>query len=89
MAAVGVVGIVAGVQSRGSGVLVELVRCEPQAPGTHIAKHCGWRGLRRSWCLERLAGGAPVAPPRRNPARSLAGAVALLAWGVNNLFREK
>ena len=89
MAAVGVVGIAGAYRGRGSGVLVEVVRCEPQAPGTHIAKHRGWRGLRRSWCLERLAGGAPVAPPRRNPARSLAGAVALLAWGVNNLFREK
>ena len=89
MAAVGVVGIAVGVRGRAGGVVVEFSMREPQAPGTHIAKHRGWRGLRRSWCLERLAGGAPVAPPRRNPARSLAGAVALLAWGVNNLFREK
>ena len=89
MAAVGVVGMVAGVRSRASGVVVEFYMREPQAPSTHIAKHCGWRGLLRSWCLERLTGGAPVAPPRRNPARSLAGAVALLACGVNNFFREK
>jgi len=65
MAAVGVVGVGAGVRGRASGVAVEFSMREPQAPGTHIAKHCGWRGLRRLWWCERLAGGAPVAPPRR------------------------
>jgi len=38
MAAVGVVGMVAGVRSRASEVLVEFSLREPQAPGTHIAK---------------------------------------------------
>jgi hypothetical protein len=34
----------------------------------------GGAGRARSWWHERLAGVAPVAPPRRIPARSLTGA---------------
>ncbi len=37
MAAVGVVGIAAGVGGRAGGVLVESSMREPQDPGTHIA----------------------------------------------------
>ena len=44
----------------------------PPAPLRSIGG--GGAGCDRSWCRERLAGGAPVAPPRRIPARSLAGA---------------
>jgi hypothetical protein len=46
-------------------------------------------GCDRTWCPERLTGAAPVAPPRRTPARSLTGAGAGLPETVNNFFREK
>jgi hypothetical protein len=47
-------GCATSVRGRGSGVLVELERCKPQVPGTPVAKHRGWRGLRRS-CAGALA----------------------------------
>jgi hypothetical protein len=41
------VGIVRVHRGRGSVVLVELPWCKPQVPGTLVAKHREWRGLRR------------------------------------------
>lgn len=71
-----------------SGKAFDLPVASRRAPEPALRQHCGRRGLRRSGLRERLAGGATVAPPRRNPARSLTGAVPRGSWSSSGMWNK-